>query len=135
MATQSRTREGSTVSKTWSRKELGDFQTPRELAFECAQVLATIQRGTRRVLEPTCGEGSFMLAAASVLEPSIEMLGVEIQPTHADVARRLLDCSVTEDVAWRVEVGDMFRHDLGKLQWEMDGPAASPRESAMDHVV
>ena len=122
MATRSRTQEGSKVSKTLSRKELGDFQTPRELAVECAQVLATIQPGTRRVLEPTCGEGSFMLAAASVLEPSIEMLGVEIQPTHADVARRLLNCSITKDVAWRVEVGDMFRHDLGKLQWEMDGP-------------
>lgn len=122
MPTQSRTQEGSTVSKTSSRKELGDFQTPRELAVECAQVLATIQRGTRRVLEPTCGEGSFMLAAASVLEPSIEMLGVEIQPTHADVARRLLKDSVTKDVAWRVEVGDMFRYDLGKLQWETDGP-------------
>ncbi len=110
------------MSKTSSRKELGDFQTPRELAVECAQVLATIQSGTRRVLEPTCGEGSFMLAAASVLEPSIEMLGVEIQPTHAEIARRVLSCSATKDVTWRVEVGDMFRHDLGKLQWEMDGP-------------
>lgn len=110
------------MSKTSSRKELGDFQTPQELAVECTRVLATIQRGTRRVLEPTCGEGSFMLAAASVLEPSIEMVGVEIQPTHADVARRLLNCSTTKNVTWRVEVGDMFRHDLGKLQWEMDGP-------------
>lgn len=110
------------MSKTSSCKELGDFQTPRELAVECAQVLATIQRGTRRVLEPTCGEGSFMLAAASVLDPSIEMLGVEIQPTHAEVARRLLNCSGINGVTWRVEVGDMFRHDLSKLQWETDGP-------------
>jgi len=122
MATQSQTQEGSTVSKTSSRKELGDFQTPRELAVECTQVLATIQRGTRRVLEPTCGQGSFMLAAASIFEPSIEMVGVEIQPAHADVARHHLNCSATKDVTWRVEVGDMFRHDLGKLQWEMDGP-------------
>ena len=110
------------MSKTSSRKELGDFQTPWELAVECTQVLATIQRGTRRVLEPTCGKGSFMLAAASVLEPSIEMLGVEIQPTHAEIARRVLNCSDTRDVKWRVEVGDMFRHDLSKLKWEMDGP-------------
>ncbi|MXW61037.1 MAG: N-6 DNA methylase [Acidimicrobiaceae bacterium] len=122
MATQSRTREGWMVSKTLSRKELGDFQTPPELAIDCARVLSTIQCGTRRVLEPTCGEGSFMLAAASVLKSSIEMLGVEIQPAHADVARRLLKDSVTKDVAWRVEVGDMFRYDLGKLQWETDGP-------------
>ncbi len=110
------------MSKTSSRKELGDFQTPWELAVECTQVLATIQRGTRRVLEPTCGKGSFMLAAASVLEPSIEMLGVEIQPSHAETARCRLNGSDTEDIKWRVEVGDMFRHDLGKLKWEMDGP-------------
>lgn len=111
-----------TLSPKASRKELGDFQTPRELAVECMQVVATIQSGTRRVLEPTCGEGSFMLAAASVLEPSIEMLGVEIQPTHADVARHHLNCSARRDVRWRVEVGDMFRHDLGKLRWGTDGP-------------
>ena len=110
------------MSKTLSRKELGDFQTPRELAVECAQVLATIQCGTRRVLEPTCGEGSFMLAAASVLDPPIEMLGVEIQPAHAEAARRLLNSSAAKDVGWRVDVGDMFRHDLGKLRWEIDGP-------------
>jgi predicted RNA methylase len=122
MATRSRTPEGSMVSKISSRKELGDFQTPRELAVECVQVLAEIQRGTRRVLEPTCGKGSFMLAAASVLEPPIELLGVEIQPAHADDARRLLNCSDTRDAKWRVEVGDMFRHDLAKLRWETDGP-------------
>ncbi len=122
MATQSRTQEWPKVCKTLSRKELGDFQTPRELAFECAQVLAKIQRGTRRVLEPTCGEGSFMLAAASVFGPSIEMLGVEIQPAHAAAARRLLNCSATRDVDWRVEEGDMFRHDLSTLMWETEGP-------------
>ncbi len=110
------------MSKTSFRKELGDFQTPQELAVECAQVLATIHRGTRRVLEPTCGEGSFMLAAASVLEPSIEMLGVEIQHAHADAARHLLNCSAAKETRWRIEVGDIFRHDLGKLQWEVDGP-------------
>ncbi len=122
MVTQSPTQERSAVSKILSREELGDFQTPQELAVECAQVVATIQSGTRRVLEPTCGEGNFMLAAASVFESPIEMLGVEIQPRHADAARRLLSSSVSRGVAWRVEVGDMFRHDLRKIQWEMDGP-------------
>ena len=110
------------MSKIFSRKELGDFQTPLELAVACAQVLATIQRGICRVLEPTCGEGSFMLAAASTFRPSIEMLGVEIQPNHAETARRRLSQADINDVTWRVDVGDMFRHDLGKLKWEMDGP-------------
>ncbi|MYG93431.1 MAG: SAM-dependent DNA methyltransferase [Acidimicrobiia bacterium] len=122
MATQSQTQEGLMVSKTSSRKELGDFQTPQELAVKCTQVLATIQHGTRRILEPTCGEGSFMLAAASVLEPSIDMIGVEIQPIHANIARRHLSCSTAKDIKWRVEVGDIFRHDLRKLQWKIDGP-------------
>ncbi len=63
-----------------------------------------------------------MLAAASVLEPCVEMLGVEIQPTHADVARRLLTRFSAENVFWRIEVGDMFQHDLGTLKWEVEGP-------------
>ncbi|MEZ5170291.1 MAG: N-6 DNA methylase [Acidimicrobiia bacterium] len=122
MATRSRTQERTTVSRTLSRKELGDFQTPRELAVECTRVVAGIQPGTRRVLEPTCGEGSFLLAAASVLEAPLEMLGVEIQPTRADIARRLLGGFDLTGTTWRVEVGDIFRHDLNTLQWETDGP-------------
>jgi hypothetical protein len=109
------------VSKASSRKELGDFQTPLELAARCTKVLAEVWPGARRVLEPTCGQGSFLLAAAEVLAP-IEMLGVEIQPAHADAARTALEASSTQTLTWRVEVGDMFRHDLAGLDWKSDGP-------------
>ena len=134
MAMLSRTRERSTVSKissarlTPSRqrthrrtKELGDFQTPIELAIECVKVISRFKFEYGRILEPTCGRGSFLLAATKVFEQSLDLLGVEIQPRHAEEARRLISQSVRPDVTWRVHVGDIFDYDLKNLVWNSVG--------------
>src|SRR6266508_1135840 len=63
--------------------EFGDFQTPLPLA---QWILKTLRQGPwERVLEPTCGSGSFLQAAA-VLQPK-EMLGIEVQAGYASQAR------------------------------------------------
>ncbi|GAA2789119.1 SAM-dependent DNA methyltransferase [Crossiella cryophila] len=63
--------------------EFGDFQTPLTLA---RAVVATLPpRDYRKVLEPTCGTGSFLAAAAELGVP--QRIGVEIQPAHAELAR------------------------------------------------
>lgn len=63
--------------------ELGDFQTPLGLA---RQVVSIVAGGKwDRVLEPTCGEGSF-LEASLALNPR-ELLGLELQVAYAERAR------------------------------------------------
>lgn len=90
--------------------EFGDFQTPLLLAEQCLRVAG--MPSDARVLEPTCGVGGFLRAAA-LLAPETERVGIEIQPEYAEKASR-----------WgRVSVGNVFLTDLSKeVHWESSGP-------------
>lgn len=90
--------------------EFGDFQTPRALAAQCLSVLRLTDNA--RVLEPTCGRGSFLQAAARLV-PKSERVGIEIQPHYA-----------AEAGAWgSVKVGNVFTTRLAEdVQWTTDGP-------------
>ncbi len=70
------------------RKEYGDCQTPLDF---CLKVCEYLQRegyaaGTEALLEPTCGSGSFLRAAASVFGHR-RIFGIEINPNHARWAK------------------------------------------------
>lgn len=88
--------------------EFGDFQTPLPLA---QSILRTLPEGPwDRVLEPTCGGGSFLRAAAML--QAKELLGIEVQANYASVARTF--APVLEK--------DIFQLDLGRdLEWKHDG--------------
>jgi hypothetical protein len=90
--------------------EHGDFQTPLALALECLRRIGLPPDA--RVLEPTCGRGSFLEAAAS-LSPGSERVGLELQPHHAAEAAR-----------WgEVQVRDIFTTDLATdVAWRTGGP-------------
>lgn len=85
--------------------EWGDFQTPIDLA---AEVLGTLpSRGWTRLLEPTCGRGNFLSAAASLGVG--ERIGVEVQQQYADEAARtgalvlqrsVFDLRLSTDLPW-----------------------------------
>lgn len=83
----------------------GDFQTPRELAAAICRLL--VRRGLRpaTVIEPTCGTGSFLVAAAQAF-PEAALWGQDIDPAHARATRSAL-AGVGRRV--RVRVGDVFR--------------------------
>jgi hypothetical protein len=93
--------------------EYGDFQTPRDLA---AKVLATaIGRDIwPRVLEPTCGTGNFLHEAAIYSQAGTHIIGLEIQPHYAQLAR-----GPSADVL----LADIFAMHLGRdLAWRTTGP-------------
>jgi hypothetical protein len=62
--------------------EWGDFQTPAILAEQVLDALP--ERPWARVLEPTCGEGSFLSAASRFVEA--ERVGIEVQRNYVDKA-------------------------------------------------
>jgi len=69
--------------------EFGDFQTSIDLASRVCRLLAANSHAPASVLEPTCGVGAFLEAAAMVW-PGATLSGVEINPEYvAEAAKRL----------------------------------------------
>ena len=83
------------------RVELGDWQTPAELAAGVMELVANLEPGARAVLEPTCGKGAFLVAARQAL-PTAGLVGYELRPEYVGAAREALAGSA------RVEEADFF---------------------------
>jgi len=83
----------------------GDFQTPLPLASDVCELL--VRRGLRpaTVVEPTCGRGSFLLAAARAFDGAA-LWGQDIDPAHARATRAAL---AEHRHRCHVRVGDAFR--------------------------
>lgn len=96
--------------------QYGDFQTPTELAQEVCALL--IRRGIapRAVVEPTCGQGAFLAAAAEHFPCTQRLLGVDVNPTYVAAARELAGSSA------QVEVGDFFTIDWKAMLGRDAGP-------------
>lgn len=65
------------------KRELGDFQTPTVLADLLVNILKTKKISPKVIIEPTCGEGSILIASHNAFNPQ-KSLGIEIQKTYAD---------------------------------------------------
>jgi hypothetical protein len=75
--------------KTKVRIEFGDFQTPLPLAQEVCNRLRAEGVTADAVIEPTCGCGTFLVAAAESF-PSAKLFGWDINQAHVKEATREL---------------------------------------------
>jgi hypothetical protein len=90
--------------------EFGDYQTPYDLAVAVAQVLPARRWG--RILEPTCGSGTF-LRVAMELFPRAERQGLEAQESYLGDARAYGE----------VKLGDALQTDFRRdFSWTNAGP-------------
>lgn len=85
------------------RAEFGDFQTPLALARAVCRRLVADGLMPDVVVEPTCGDGAFLVAAAEVW-PRCRRIGYEIDAGHRANARRA-------DPAAEIRAGDAFEVD------------------------
>jgi hypothetical protein len=100
-----------------TRAELGDWQTPVGLAERVlARVLESMAAPPRTVVEPTCGEGAFLGAAARRL-PGVELAGYEIHQAYVDVA-----ASKVGGAGRSVRRADFFLIDWERELAGMSGP-------------
>lgn len=60
------------------RAEFGDFQTNLNLANEISKYLKLIPANPKTIVEPTCGKGSFIIAALKNFKEVKKIFGVEI---------------------------------------------------------
>ena len=93
------------------KAEKGQFFTPRPL-IELMVDLVQLRRG-ERVLDPTCGSGSFLLAAWT---RGAEIDGIEVDPELVGLCRLNLALHGADPRA--VRAGDLFREPVEE-QWEV----------------
>lgn len=101
--------------------EFGDFQTPDALALQVTRLVRERGIRPRFILEPSCGRGAFLTAAASVFPETERIVGVDINAHHLDAARAR---RVSTSPGSRLELhqGDFFQIDWSPMLREGDGP-------------
>lgn len=104
-------------------REFGDYQTP--LPF-CRKICRLLQEcgyvdKPQVVLEPTCGLGNFLSAAAEVLQPE-QLIGIELNPDYAaETARRVPDATIITGSIFALKTKSWCQSDrvliLGNPPW------------------
>lgn len=72
---------------TSPKKEYGDFQTPLPLARRVAALIGEKGKHFGTIIEPTCGVGAFLEAAAERFGTSSVYLGFDVNPDYVETAR------------------------------------------------
>ena len=97
------------------KRQLGQFMTPEPLAREIVSGIEL--KGCKRILEPSCGDGSFLSAISSrIIEDGcgangrFELIGIEIDPVLAGRARAILGDKLTHNEQYFV--GDVYQADF-----------------------
>ena len=65
-----------------SKKEFGDFQTPRILSDKVSKFVKTIIIKPSIIIEPTCGLGSFIKSNLKIYDSNINYFGFEINKNY-----------------------------------------------------
>ena len=107
--------------KTFGKVEFGDFQTPLPLAQAVCGTLRRLGITADNILEPTCGEGSLLLAAADCFS-NAQLHGFEINEQHIATANARL-AAVSQSSRTKLHSADFFTHD-----WET---ALAPLENLL----
>ena len=90
------------------KKELGDYQTPRDFADTvCSYLYTVLHLRPKYIIEPTAGEGNFIKSSLKYFPNSKAILGIEINKKYCDVCNEtILDKKV------RIKCKNIFDFDL-----------------------
>ena len=105
-----------------NRREYGDFQTNKDLAFKSVQYILSRCLNTEfdLVVDPTCGKGNFILAVLSQIESLKKIVGIEIyQPYVWETKFRILDFYIRHPNLTKPEIdivhANVFDYDFATL--------------------
>lgn len=106
-------------AKTW---EFGDFQTPFSLAQTTVARLRDVLSFTpRTIIEPTCGVGAFLVAAAEAFPSAERVVGVEIDAAYLEQLRDRIKGAPYADKVALIQ-GDFFKIDWIELLESLPKP-------------
>jgi hypothetical protein len=87
--------------------EFGDFQTPSDLARQVCEMLRERFPCPAAIVEPNCGHGAFLVAAADTFPECPTFLGQDIHPNYVRIARSVLG----DRPGITIQQGDFFTTD------------------------
>lgn len=96
--------------KTKAIAEFGDFQTPERLAKQVCALLGDLGVDPAGIIEPTCGRGAFLFAAADRWPRAGEVSGLELNETHCRTAKSRAE-SRPDAPRFQIEQRDFFQVD------------------------
>ena len=100
-------------SKDRGKFEYGDFQTPSALARDVCSVLVMQGVRPKSVVEPTCGQGSFLVAALEAFPTLQQAIGIDINVEHVAAAKSSL--ATFKAVNRQISHANYFSTDWGSL--------------------
>lgn len=103
-----------------SKKEYGDFQTPLSLARRVITLISKKEKHFGTIVEPTCGVGAFLEAAAECFGPSPNYHGFDVNPQYVEAARVALARVVPS--RGNIEHRDFFTMDWKQFFTKQAGP-------------
>ncbi len=109
------------AGKTRRKIEFGDFQTPIELAREACSVLSKRGLSPSAVLEPTCGQGNFLVAALEIFPAISQAVGLEINGDYVNAARVAIQGG-TPSADTRILHQDFFMMDWRSIIAKLPDP-------------
>ncbi len=109
------------TSKTKEKAEYGDFQTPLTLATQICELLVRKGLQPAAILEPTCGLGNFLFAAAATFPAAVTVIGVEINASYVAAARAGVAQLQRADRV-QVTVGDFFTTQWPDILCDLPDP-------------
>ncbi|HLQ25876.1 MAG TPA: N-6 DNA methylase [Acidiferrobacterales bacterium] len=107
--------------KTKAKWEFGDFQTPQTLAEQAISVLRNLGIKPQSVIEPTCGKGSFLLAAANGFPEAKRYLGVDVNKHYLSELESKISRLHIKTRA-RIIAGDFFSLNWSELLTSLPEP-------------
>ena len=101
--------------------EFGDFQTPPSLAASACALLQELGVKAVSIVEPTCGRGAFLFAAADRWHSASVVQGLDINAAHLDSAEGIAK-GRSDAQRFSLECADFFRIDWSKRVAQLPQP-------------
>lgn len=101
--------------------EYGDFQTPKDFARKVCAFLATQGIRPESILEPTCGQGAFLLAALDQFSQVKKAVGLEINSAYVNYLRQQI-AQREDNHKTKIIHDDFFASDWTTITAELPDP-------------
>lgn len=110
------------MDSKFSKADYGDWQTNYPLALSICSLLKRLHINPQVVIEPTCGKGSFILAALEIFDSIETIYGIEINPAYLDCLRESLKKRGNKThTNIQLINADIFKTDFGRLKHHIKG--------------